>query len=113
MILQITGLTMSEHQTIGVEVACATPEKQLILKIEVPLGTSAREAVELSGIEKEFPQLDIPHSAIGVFGEVVQDNCLLKQQDRVEVYRPLINDPRETRRSLAAQGSTMGNRASK
>lgn len=104
---------MSDRQKISIEVACATPDKQRLIKLEVPQGTSAREAIELSGIEKEFPQLDIPNSAIGVFGEVVKEDHPLKQDDRVEVYRPLINDPREARRSLAARGSTMGGRVSK
>ncbi len=99
---------MSDRQKISIEVACATPDKQRLIKLEVPQGTSAREAIVLSGIEKEFPQLDIPNSAIGVFGEVVKEDHPLKQDDRVEVYRPLINDPREARRSLAARGSTMG-----
>jgi len=104
---------MSEQQKINIEVACATPEKQRLISIQVPQGTSAREAIELSGIEKEFPQLDIPNCAIGVFGEVVQEDHPLKPDDRVEVYRPLINDPREARRELAARGSTMGGRVSK
>ena len=101
---------MENAQLISVEVACALPEKQLIIRLEVPHGTGARAAVELSALQEEFPQLDIRHCAIGVFGEVVKEDHLLKQHDRVEVYRPLINDPRDTRRKLAAQGSTMGGR---
>ena len=101
---------MTNTPWISVEVACALPEKQLIIKLEVPLGTGARAAVELSALQKEFPQLDIQRCAIGVFGEVVNEEYPLKDHDRVEVYRPLINDPRDTRRSLAARGSTMGGR---
>jgi hypothetical protein len=104
---------MTIAQLISVEVACALPEKQLIIKLEVPLGTGARAAVELSAMQEEFPQLDIRRCAIGVFGEVVKEDHPLKQDDRVEVYRPLINDPREARRSLAARGSTMGGRVSR
>jgi len=95
---------MANAQLISVEVACALPEKQLIIKLEVPLGTGARAAVELSAMQEEFPQLDIRRCAIGVFGEVVQED---------HIYRPLINDPREARRSLAARGSTMGGRVSR
>ena len=103
---------MTIAQLISVEVACALPEKQLIIKLEVPLGTGARAAIELSAMQEEFPQLDIRHCAIGVLGEVVKEDHPLKQDDRVEVYRPLINDPREARRKLAARGSTMGDRGS-
>jgi putative ubiquitin-RnfH superfamily antitoxin RatB of RatAB toxin-antitoxin module len=102
---------MAGTRMINVEVACATPEKQRIVELSVPYGTCARTAVEMSAIQGEFPQLDISGSAIGVFGEVVQDDHLLEQHDRVEIYRPLLNDPRDARRSLAARGSTMGVRA--
>ena len=95
-------------KTISVEIACATPEKQLIIKLDVPPGTSARKAVELSAIQKDFPNLDIPNSPIGVFGEVIADGQQLNEHDRVEIYRPLKNDPRDTRRNLAARGATMG-----
>jgi len=103
---------MADMPFISIEVACATPAKQLVIKLEVPPGTGARAAVELSAIQEEFPQLDIRHSAIGIFGEVVNDDHPLKKADRVEVYRPLINDPRDARRSLAARGATMGGRVS-
>ena len=103
---------MTDMPLISIEVACAMPEKQMIIKLEVPSGTGARAAVELSAIQEEFPQLDVRHSAIGIFGEVVNEDHPLKKDDRVEVYRPLINDPRDARRSLAAKGATMGGRAS-
>ena len=95
-------------RTISVEIACATPEKQLIIRLDVPPGTSARKAVEMSGIQNDFPDLDITSSTLGVFGTVVADSQQLGEHDRVEVYRPLINDPRDTRRALAARGATMG-----
>ena len=95
-------------RTISVEIACATPEKQLVIGLDVPPGTSARKAVEMSGIQKEFCNLDITSSVLGVFGMVVADSQQLNEHDRVEIYRPLINDPRDTRRALAAQGATMG-----
>ena len=99
-------------QTISVEVACATPEKQRIIELNVPCGTTAREALQQSTIHEEFPGLDISACAIGVFGDVVADNQPLKENDRVEVYRPLINDPREARRTLANKGATMGGKGS-
>lgn len=99
---------MNSSQMISVEVACATPERQRIIELDVPLGTSARKAVEMSGIQNDFPGLDIAESAIGVFGALVPDNQRLKEHDRVEIYRPLKNNPRDARRSLAAQGATMG-----
>ncbi len=104
---------IGSSQAISVEVACATPEKQRIIELNVPCGTTAREAVKQSEIQDEFPGLDISACAIGVFGEVVSDSEQLKEGDRVEIYRPLINDPRDTRRSLAERGSTMGGKVSR
>jgi len=93
---------------IRIEVACALPEFQEILEVLVPEGTTARSALQHSGLMKAFPQIDPEHCSLGVFGQVVEDSYRLKAQDRLEVYRPLQQDPREARRRLAALGQTIG-----
>lgn len=93
---------------IEVEVAYARPERQLILKLEVPEGTSAIEALRLSGIEEEFPEIDLANNRLGVFGKLCKPERVLNPGDRVEVYRPLLADPRAARRELAAAGKSMG-----
>jgi uncharacterized protein len=96
------------NETIEVEVAYARPERQLILKLEVPLGTTAVEAARLSGIEEQFPEIDLASQRLGVFGKLCKHDRLLNPGDRVEIYRPLEVDPRAARRELAAAGKTMG-----
>jgi len=95
-------------QSIEVEVAYARPERQLILKLEVPQGTNAIEAVRLSGIEEEFPEIDPGQNRLGVFGKLCKADRVLNPGDRVEIYRPLLADPRAARRELAAEGKSMG-----
>lgn len=93
---------------IRVEVAYATPERQRLLGLSVPAGTTAMQAIRSSGLLEEYPGLDT--SSIGIFGEHVEPDRLLDEGDRVEVYRPLSADPKEVRRELAKQGKSMGRR---
>ena len=102
-------------ETIQVEVAYATPEKQLILSVEVPEGATAREAVELSGIVDYFPDIEPDHSAMGIFsrplnGKVLPtpDNYVLEPKDRVEIYRPLLLDPKQARLNRARKNRPEG-----
>ena len=99
---------MTGQSTIQIEVACAMPDRQRIVCLEVEFGCSARVAVEHSNIQDEFPDLNIASCQLGIFGLVVDDSQRLASGDRVEVYRPLINNPRESRRALAERGATMG-----
>lgn len=93
---------------IPVEVAYALPHKQLILPLEVEPGTTAKQAVVLSGIEAQFPGEDIANARLGLFGQAFgtkglaeAEEYLLQAGDRVEIYRPLIADPKEVRRKRA------------
>lgn len=86
----------------------ALPERQALLKIRVPRGTTAREAARLSGIRGQFPEIDLERATLGIFGKKLKNDAVLKDGDRVEILRPLKADPREIRRRLAAEGKTMG-----
>jgi hypothetical protein len=99
---------VTEGEKIEIEVVYALPERQKLLRLKVPAGTQAREALRLSGIVNDFPQLDVNSCPLGVFGEAVASDYELAEGDRVEIYRPLVNDPREIRRELAAHGASMG-----
>ena len=91
-------------ELISVEVAYALPNKQLIKALEVPRGTSAIEAVRLSGIDADFEELSLDHSLkLGIFGKVVQGEQALQAGERVEIYRPLQVDPKEVRKRRAAE----------
>lgn len=90
---------------IKVEVAYATPEKQLIVEVDVPEETTMVEAVRQSGIEREFPDLELDGIAMGIFGRKVPkpDQEVLRPGDRVELYRPLQIDPKQARLNRAAK----------
>ncbi len=97
-------LDTAQEKTLSVEVAYALPERQCILQIEVAPGTTALEAVRQSAIEGEFPDLSVDESsALGIFGQSVPASQVLKNGDRVEIYRPLLIDPKEVRRARAAR----------
>ncbi|HVW64042.1 MAG TPA: RnfH family protein [Nitrosospira sp.] len=91
---------MNRH--IEIEVVYALPEKQVMHKVRVPDGTTAEQAVRLSGILEIFPEIDLSFNKIGIFGKVVKPGRVLRDSDRVEIYRALAVDPKEARRRRAA-----------
>lgn len=92
---------------IAVSVAYAERDRQTVIELAVPAGTTAAEAVERSGIRARHPGI-AADAALGVFGRIVPPTVVLEPGDRVELYRPLPADPKETRRKLAREGRTMG-----
>jgi putative ubiquitin-RnfH superfamily antitoxin RatB of RatAB toxin-antitoxin module len=86
---------------IWVEVVYALPARQELLRLEVPLGATVAEAIEISGIQKKFDDLEIGPGAVGIFSRKVPMDQVLREGDRVEIYRPLIADPKEARRRRA------------
>ncbi|MGB2108607.1 MULTISPECIES: RnfH family protein [unclassified Marinobacter] len=86
-----------------VEVAYARPDKQQIVPVKVPEGTTALEAVKLSGIVDIFPEIEPDAIDMGVFGKVIKDPASheLREGDRVELYRPLKIDPKQARLNRA------------
>lgn len=99
---------MAEPAVVSVEVAFARPDLQWVEPLDVPAGTSAREALRRSGIPGRFPEVDVERCPLGVYGRVVGEGYVVKAGDRIEVYRPLQVDPRDARRAVAARGGTMG-----
>jgi putative ubiquitin-RnfH superfamily antitoxin RatB of RatAB toxin-antitoxin module len=95
------------NDKILVEVAYATPQKQVILECEIESGSTARAVVLGSGIDQHFAEIDLNGCDLGVFGKVVADDYELSDEDRIEIYRPLIADPKEVRRQRAAKGLKM------
>ena len=87
-----------DGRTIDVEVAFATLASQKVISLKVQTNTTAREAVDLSGIARFFPEYNFAKSPIGIFGKTVPDNHILNQHNRVEIYRPLHQSPVEARR---------------
>lgn len=92
------------NEKIRIEVAYATPEKQLIVECEIDAGTLPRDAIRLSGIDQHFPEINLDECHIGVFGKAIAADYELAEGDRIEIYRALIADPKEVRRQRAARG---------
>ena len=88
---------------ILVEVAYALPEEQVIISIEVPKKINIKQAIEKSGIQKKFPEIDLSKNKVGIFGKQTTLDHLLSDRDRIEIYRPLILDPKEMRRKRASK----------
>lgn len=97
----------SQTHPINVEVAYALPEKQVILPLQVMPGTTLEEAIHLSEILKQFPQINLEESKFGIFGKLAKKDTVLHDGDRVEIYRPLIADPKAVRKQRAAEGKQM------
>jgi putative ubiquitin-RnfH superfamily antitoxin RatB of RatAB toxin-antitoxin module len=93
---------------IAVSVVCAEARRQTVLPLELPAGTTAGEALERSGLFELHPGLDPDACGVGIFGREVPRGYALRDGDRVEVLRPLADDPRERRRKLARAGRTIG-----
>lgn len=96
-----------DKRAIAVEVVYAMPDKQKLLRLSVPAGTTVREAAMLSGMHSHFPELDLAHSPLGIFGKAVAkpEERVLQEGERVEIYRPLIADPKEVRKQRAAKAA--------
>jgi len=86
---------------LRVEVAYALPERQALIALEVEEGTTALMAIERSGILQQFPGANPRRDGVGVFGKRVPLDTLLRDGDRVEIYRPLITDAKQARRERA------------
>ena len=89
-------------EKINIEVAYAQPDRQRIIALSVPDGTTVGEAIQLSGIQDIFPEIDLTQQKTGIFSRPAALTDAVKDGDRVEIYRPLVMSPMEARRQRAA-----------
>jgi len=92
---------------ISIEVVYALPKKQEVFTLKLPEGTTVRQAIEASGVLQKYPEIDLLKNKLGVFARLVKPDASLRNRDRVEIYRPLIADPKEVRKQRAAEGKIM------
>lgn len=95
------------QENILVEVAYASHERQKMIVVKLPAGSTAEEAISKSGILAEFPEIDLAVNKVGIFSKACKLDTVLRDKDRIEIYRPLIADPKEVRRQRAAEGKVM------
>lgn len=86
---------------ILVEVAYATPEQQTILVVQIKENTTIEDAIIHSGILQIFPEIDLTRQKVGVFSKQKAATDLMQENDRIEIYRPLLMDPKEARKKRA------------
>ena len=100
-------MTSDNPATIRVEVAYARPEQQALIPVEVPEGATLEQAIVQSRIQEQFPEIQLQTAKVGVFGKLGKLSAILRAGDRVEIYRPLLADPKEVRKQRAAEGKRM------
>jgi len=98
---------MENAETIHVEVAYALSDRQIVLALDVVADATVAEVITQSGILEQFSEIDLEKNKVGVFGKLGKLTDTLHAGDRVEIYRPLIADPKKVRKQRAAQGKVM------
>lgn len=94
-------------EPIHVEVCYAQPARQEIVKVTLDEGATVQQALEASGLLGKFPEISLEQGKFGIFGKLVRLDSGVRAGDRVEIYRPLIADPKEVRRKRAEDGKTL------
>lgn len=94
----------ADPTTIRVEVAYARPDEQWIVPVEVPAGATLEQAIRLAKIPERFPEIHLETAKVGVFGKLSKLSAIARAGDRVEIYRPLLADPKAVRKQRAAEG---------
>lgn len=88
---------------VEVEVVYAKPEQQVLVALKMPETATVEQAIKSSGLLARFPEIDLNAYKVGIFAKVCALDQVLKQGDRVEIYRPLLHDPKDARRQRAAK----------
>lgn len=96
-----------KDDSFDIEVVYARPDEQILLKLTAEPGITLQEAVERSGVLEKNPEIDLEKVKVGIFGKAAKKDAVLKSGDRVEIYRPLIADPKEARKKRAAEGKQL------
>ena len=94
-------------ETIQVEVVYALPATQDIVGLTLAAGSTAGQAIEASGLLVKHPEIDLGKNKLGIYAKLAKLDTVLRDRDRVEIYRPLIADPKEVRKQRAAEGKIM------
>jgi putative ubiquitin-RnfH superfamily antitoxin RatB of RatAB toxin-antitoxin module len=90
-----------------VEVIYALAARQEIARLKLADGATVQQAIEASGLLQKFPEIDLTKNKLGIYAKLAKPDTVLRDRDRVEIYRPLIADPKEVRKQRAAEGKVM------
>lgn len=100
-------MTASDSATIRVEVVYARSERQELVTVNLREGATLKDALDASGLLQKYPEIDLAKNKFGIYAKLSKPDALLRDRDRVEIYRPLIADPKEMRKQRAAEGKVM------
>ena len=92
---------------ISIEVVYALPDEQILFKQQLPEGATVAEAIRLCGVLDRHPEINLSANKLGIFGKLAKADTVLRDRDRIEIYRPLLADPKEVRRKRAEEGRAM------
>lgn len=92
---------MADAPTIRIQICYARPDRQFLLEQAVASGTTIQQAIQDSGIMQQAPEIDLTAWRVGIYGKLKALDTVLREHDRVEIYRPLLADPKESRRQRA------------
>lgn len=98
---------MSVEQLL-IEVVYALPDKQTLLSLHVDENSTIEQAIQSSGILEQYPQIDLKKNKVGVWNKAAKLTDILEDGDRIEIYRPLIADPKEVRKRRAEKAKEEG-----
>jgi len=93
--------------SIQIEVVYPLPQKQEIFTVSLPADATVRQAIDESGVLQKYPEIDLAKNKFGIFAKLAKPDTPLRDRDRVEIYRPLIADPKEVRKQRVAEGKVM------
>lgn len=94
--------------TITIEVVYGLPHKQVLLEVQVEADASVEQAIVASNIIEQFPDIDLTKNKVGIWSRVVKLKDTLRDGDRIEIYRPLLADPKEVRKRRAEKAIAEG-----
>ncbi|ELP6740200.1 RnfH family protein [Vibrio vulnificus] len=97
-----------ESKMIHVEVVYALPQEQRVLTLVVNQQATVEEIIRQSGVLEIYPEIDLGKNKVGVFSRLVKLDATVRDKDRIEIYRPLLADPKEIRRKRAEQAKESG-----
>ncbi len=93
--------------SLNIEIVYALPHEQTLLRVQVPAGCTVSAAIQMSGILNNYPTINLAVNKFGIFGKLVKPDTILREQDRIEIYRPLLADPKEIRRQRTQAGKVI------
>ena len=96
---------------INVEIVYAQPQRSIVKPLALPPGALIADALNLAAADEDFKGVDLVNAAVGIFGKVAQRDQALKEGDRIEIYRPLLEEPKLARRIRASRKSSKPGRS--